>query len=179
MSTTWEKVRTTKPRGLALIASGLALFAIVAAWAFELIGGFKPCALCLTQRIPYYVGIPVLGAALVAASFASRRAVFAALAAIASAVFVIGAGYGVYHSGVEWSFWPGPSACGAAAEQPASINDLLTQLETVEIIRCDEVQGRFLGLSFANYNVLTSLAVALLSLWAAAKAYYGSSSVSQ
>ena len=32
---------------------------IAAAWGFELIGGYVPCALCLQERIPYYVGVPI------------------------------------------------------------------------------------------------------------------------
>ena len=33
----------------------VALSVILSAWAFELIGGFQPCGLCLQQRIPYYI----------------------------------------------------------------------------------------------------------------------------
>ena len=33
------------------------------------------------------------------------------------------------------------------------------------MIRCDEVQWRFLGLSLAGYNVLISLAMAAIALW--------------
>jgi len=33
----------------------------------------------------------------------------------------------------------------------------------VKVVRCDEVQWRFLGLSLAGYNVLISLAMAALA----------------
>jgi disulfide bond formation protein DsbB len=33
------------------------------------------------------------------------------------------------------------------------------------VIRCDEVQWRFLGLSLAGYNVLLSLAAAGVAVW--------------
>jgi disulfide bond formation protein DsbB len=39
----------------------------------------------------------------------------------------------------------------------------LQRLDTVEVIRCDEVQWRFLGLSLAGYNVLTSLLMAAIA----------------
>jgi disulfide bond formation protein DsbB len=46
---------------------------------------------------------------------------------------------------------------------------LLERLDTVKVIRCDEVQWRFLGLSLAGYNVLISLLMAAIALWGAGK----------
>jgi disulfide bond formation protein DsbB len=87
----------------------------------------------------------------------------------------------VFHSGVEWKWWAGPTACSGAAELgPAS--GLLNRLQNLNITRCDEAAWRFLGLSLAGYNALISLAlaaVALLGAKASARKNYGSSSVSQ
>jgi disulfide bond formation protein DsbB len=46
---------------------------------------------------------------------------------------------------------------------------LLENLDKVKVIRCDEVQWRFLGLSLAGYNVLISLAMAALAAWGMAR----------
>jgi disulfide bond formation protein DsbB len=35
----------------------------------------------------------------------------------------------------------------------------------VKVVRCDEVQWRFLGLSLAGYNVLISLLMAAIAAW--------------
>ena len=35
----------------------------------------------------------------------------------------------------------------------------------MKVVRCDEVQWRFLGLSLAGYNVLISLAMAAIALF--------------
>ena len=59
----------TAPRLSALVVTLLSAATIAAAWAFELIGGYVPCALCLEERIPYYLGVPVALAALLAAWF--------------------------------------------------------------------------------------------------------------
>jgi disulfide bond formation protein DsbB len=48
---------------------------------------------------------------------------------------------------------------------------LMKKLESIRIVRCDEVQWRFLGLSLAGYNALISLALAALALWGARGAY--------
>ena len=67
------------------------------------------------------------------------------------------AGLGTYHSGVEWGFWQGPTDCTGPVVNLGSAGDLLSRLDTVKVVRCDEVQWRFLGLSLAGYNVLISL----------------------
>jgi disulfide bond formation protein DsbB len=75
------------------------------------------------------------------------------------------AGLGVYHAGVEWKFWQGPTDCTGEIGNLGSAGNLLERLDTVKVIRCDEVQWRFLGLSLAGYNVLISLAMAALAGW--------------
>ena len=74
-----------------------------------------------------------------------------ALAALANA------GLGTYHAGVEWGFWKGPTDCTGPVGNLGSAGNLLERLDTVKVIRCDEVQWRFLGISLAGYNVLISL----------------------
>ena len=49
--------------------------------------------------------------------------------------------------------------------------DLLKQLQTVNVVRCDEAAWRFLGLSLAGYNVLISLALAAVAAWGAVTAW--------
>ena len=77
------------------------------ALAFEHIGGYIPCALCLLQRDPYYYGIPVAVAALLSALFGGPAWLTRLLLAIAGIMMLVGAGMGVYHAGVEWGFWEG------------------------------------------------------------------------
>ena len=79
--------------------------------------------------------------------------------AIVAAIFVWGAYMGVYHAGVEWGFWPGPTACtGTGAE--IDFDDLSG--DSTPVIGCDVVQFRFLGISLAGYNALISLAIVAL-----------------
>jgi disulfide bond formation protein DsbB len=42
---------------------------------------------------------------------------------------------------------------------------LLENLDRVKVVRCDQVQWRFLGLSLAGYNALISLLMAAISGW--------------
>lgn len=135
---------------------------LVGAWIFEYGFGIKPCPLCLEQRYAYYVVIPL--AALIA--FARARGVgtpaLVGLAIIAAAMLA-NAVLGTYHAGVEWGFWPGPTDCSGTPDFSAG-GSLLNKLQNVQVVRCDEVQWRFLGLSLAGYNVLISLAMAAVAV---------------
>ncbi len=149
------------------VALVLALAAIVTALGFEHLGGLVPCPLCLEQRYAYYIGIPALFGALVLA--ASERPKLAALSFFAVAlVFLANAGFGVYHAGVEWKFWPGPEACSPPAGELKPLGRaLIDRLESARVVRCDEASWRFLGLSFAGWNVVASFLIFTAALQAA------------
>jgi len=149
-------------REAALGVGLLALAAILAALAFQYIGGYEPCALCYRQRWGYYAGVPL---ALLAAVFASARPALAVgLLAAAALGFVVNAGLGVHHVGVEWGWWAGPAGCaGGAADLTTDASNMLEALRTTRVIPCDEPEFRFLGLSFAGYNALISGGLALLA----------------
>ncbi len=143
-----------------------ALAGIVTALGFQYIGGMQPCPLCLQQRYAYYAGIPVLFAGLVLFG-AGRRKEAALLFFLVALAFLANGGLGVYHAGAEWKFWPGPDTCAAGAPGPAAGGNLLSRLQTVKVIRCDEAAGRFLGLSFPGWNVFLSIALCIGALQAA------------
>ena len=91
-----------------LIAAGGAA-TILGAYVFEYGFGYRPCPLCLDQRIAYYVSIPLaLLIALGAGYGASRKVLMLGLGAIAIAM-LINTVLGVYHSGIEWRWWAGPA----------------------------------------------------------------------
>lgn len=148
----------------------LTLFAaaagIVIALGFQHLGGVEPCALCFQQRYAYYAGIPALFGALVLLAADQRKAAGIVFFLVALA-FLANAGLGTYHAGAEWKFWPGPDACSATGAAPAAGGNLMERLKNVKVVRCDEPSGRFMGLSFAGWNVFLSLALCIGALQAA------------
>ena len=148
---------------LALLVS---LAAILAALAFEHLGGYAPCPLCLMQRYAYYAAIPLLFAALVLDA-AERPTAARILFAIVALMFLANTGLAVYHAGAEWKFWPGPDTCAAPSSSLATrAGGLLQQLEQTRVVRCDEAPWHFLGLSFAGWNAVLSLLLSAVSLQA-------------
>lgn len=130
--------------------------AIAGAWFFELALGYTPCKLCLLQRWPYYIGLPVGLAAYYAGG--ARTRLGRTLIILFMLIFLASAGLGAYHSGVEWKFWQGPADCGGRlTDGPANVLDLKKSLQNARVVRCDDAALRVLGLSFAGWNVVVSL----------------------
>src|SRR5258707_9892991 len=149
----------------ALAITAIAAATLAGAWFFQLVLDIRPCPLCLEQRYAYYLAVP-LGAliAIAAAKDAPRAAVIAGLAILALAALG-NAWLGTYHAGVEWHLWQGPTDCTGPIGNLGSAGNLLERLDTGKVIRCDDVQWRFLGISLAGYNVPISLLMAADPAW--------------
>ena len=103
------------------------------ALGFEHIGGYIPCKLCLEQRVPYYAGVPIALLAALAAMFKAPAMLPRALLVAAGLAMAYALYLGIYHSGVEWSWWAGPADCTATGGGAISSGkDLLSQIDTVK-----------------------------------------------
>lgn len=172
-----------EPLWLALAMLVIAAATILGALGFEHIGGYQPCALCLMQRTPYYIGVPLAAATALAGWLGASRTWLAALFVLFGALMLGSLGLAAYHAGVEWKFWEGPASC-APSIGIGSAADMLNQLETMRAPSCTDAVWRFLGLSFAGWNVLVSALLAALAFHAAALCRrraqgHGSSTASQ
>jgi disulfide bond formation protein DsbB len=149
-------------RALWIAAASVAILAAV--WIFQL-SGYAPCELCLAQRYAFYTTIPL---ALLTA-LASRSAHRLALAgfALLALVFAANAVLAAYHVGVEYHWWAGPSACTGSLTGSLDVNNLVETLNSVKVVRCDEVQLRIAGLSLAGWNVVASAVLAVYAAIAA------------
>jgi disulfide bond formation protein DsbB len=150
------------------IAFVLALATIAGAWGSQLFGGLVPCELCLAQRQAYYWGLPVLAVVLILWNRLPLAVWYVGIA-LGALIFVWSIYMGSYHAGVEWGFWPGPTACTGSGTAGGSLDFNQLAAGTIEkVVPCDVVQFRFLGISLAGYNALISLAIVVLLLAAMA-----------
>ena len=161
-------MRLTETRSAILVLAGM-VAVIAGALAFQHIGGYIPCKLCLEQRTPYYAAMPVALLAIAASAMKGPRYLSRGLLAVCGLFMIYSAILGGYHAGVEWNWWPGPTDCGATAAGgvPESADDLLSGLSSTRPPSCDEAALRIAGLSLAGWNVLTSLAIAAIAFQAA------------
>lgn len=146
------------PRTAAIAVFVLAFATIAAAWGFQA-AGYAPCELCLAQRIPYYIGVPLAG--MLALAMPALPPVLARIGLLLLALLFIGSCiFGIYHAGVEWGFWQGPTACTGSFK---ASGDLLADIETTNVVRCDAVAIRIAGLSLAGWNGVMSAGLAGLA----------------
>jgi disulfide bond formation protein DsbB len=83
-------------------------------------------------------------------------------------------GYGfylaVYHSGVEWAFWPGPTDCAAVATNiETDAGNLLESMNATHPPSCDKAALRILGLSMAGWNAIASVILMSVAVRAAVR----------
>jgi disulfide bond formation protein DsbB len=152
------------------VAAAAAIFAVSAgtllgAWFFEYALNLPPCPLCLEQRLPYHMVIPLSGLMAIAASVGAPPKLLKVGFIVIMLAMLAGAGLAAYHAGIEWRWWPGPADCSGPVTDIKAGGPLVEQLQSVNIARCDEAPWRLFGLSLAGYNVLISLAVAALAWW--------------
>ena len=130
----------------------IAAATIFAALAFEHLGGYAPCPLCLEERYAYY--------------FAGRATSLARILLVLIALaFLANAAAGIYHAGIEWKWWPGPGECSGAFELQWGEGGIVD----TPVIRCDEASWRFLGLSFAGWNAAVSALLACVASYGATR----------
>jgi disulfide bond formation protein DsbB len=132
-----------------LVPAGL----LAGALGSQHLGGLHPCEMCYWQRYPHWAAI-----ALGVLSFLipSMRRPLVLLAALA--IGVSGA-IGVFHAGVELGWWEGLTTCTSTGA--ATLQDILA----APVVRCDQVQFSFLGVSMAGWNAAISLVAAGTIAW--------------
>ena len=163
---TTASARASRTYALTALFLMLAMAATVGtALIFQYWGGYIPCKLCLAQRTPYYVGVPLMAVALISSAL-NWPAWLTRLLLLAGGLLMVYSLYlGVHHAGVEWGWWAGPTDCGAVdAGAGSSSGGVLDQIDKVVPPSCDKASLRILGLSFAGWNALASFFLGLIAL---------------
>jgi len=154
-----------RPQPWILVALASALGLLAAAHAFETFGGLPPCELCLTQRAVYWLAAAVAAGGLILLRVQPPEPVARFICLALALVFAGECGSAAYHAGVEWKWWPGPTAC-TGGNTHVTLDQLKAFAEGrhVAIVRCDQPAFRVLGLSMAGWNTLIALKLTVLSV---------------
>ncbi len=156
-------VRARPIAGAAIMVALGGALAVLGAWFFQYGLGFQPCPLCYEQRYPYYFGVPLALLLILGESAGSRRRVLLGGLLALTGLMLWNAVLGGYHAGIEWKWWAGPPDCSGSFQNPG--RDLIKNLQSIRVVRCDEAAWRFLGLSLAGYNALIAIALAAVAAW--------------
>ena len=147
------------PAAARLIALLLPAALLAGAFGSQYLGGLYPCEMCWWQRYAHMAAIVPAALAFTGPSASGRSRVLTLLAALAIAV---SGAIAVYHAGVEARIFEGFTQCTSTLSKGVSTADLLKQITHAPLVRCDEVQFRFLGISLAGWNAIFSLGGAAL-----------------
>jgi disulfide bond formation protein DsbB len=152
-----------------LIALLLPLCLLGGAYGSQYFGGLQPCEMCWWQRYAHMAALLPAVLAFTAPANSLRARDLTILAAIAIAV---SGAIGFYHAGVELHVFKGFTTCTATAKA-TSTQELFKELMHAPLVRCDEVQWSFLGVSLAGWNAILSLSGAAVTAFLALTARRG------
>lgn len=155
------------PVATAFFVSVIMALTVLGALAFQHIGGYIPCKLCLEQRIPYYIGAPLMLIAAYAGAAGARPSLVRILLLLGAVVLAVSLFLGAKHAGVEYGWWAGPTDCGAVAPPSGGGGaGVLDDLNAFVPPSCDKAAWRdpVLRLSFAGWNTVISAVLLLVAM---------------
>ena len=117
---------------------------------------YKPCKLCLYQRVPYIFAIFI---SFVGYNYFKNDKILILIVVI----FSIGVLISGYHYGIENSIFEEFSGCAANNLEIIDKSELLKSLDD-NVSSCKDVNFKLFGISLAGINLLLSLLIVVYSL---------------
>ena len=136
----------------------ISIFVLISAYFVEYILGYKPCNLCLIERLPYFFSIIIILLCLTINKF--YKIVFILL----TITFAVGTILSFYHFGIEQGFFKESLVCVTNNEiNSLAKEDLIKELQK-KVVSCKDVQFTLLGLSLAIINTIISFILSVITL---------------
>ena len=135
----------------------LSIIALCSAYFIEYILKYKPCNLCLIERLPYFLAIIVILLGLSLNRF--EKLIFISLSLIfTSATFL-----SIYHVGIEQGFFEESLVCVANNEiNVLNKEDLLKKFQKI-VVSCKDVEFTLFSLSLATINSIISFILSVIT----------------
>ena len=134
----------------------ISLLSLLTALYIEFFLGYKPCKLCIYQRIPYLIAIFLT---FLGISYSKNFIWLYALLLIFFSSFLLSG----YHLGIEQEIFEEFSGCTGNSLDIIDKNELLKMLNS-QLNSCKNVDFRIFGLSLAAINFLLSSIILILNL---------------
>ena len=135
-------------------------FILLIVYYLEFFLGIEPCRLCIYQRFPYFITILLAIFFLLIKNQNFKRIIFLLYIIIFSSSLILS----VHHFGVENNWWNALTSCEAYTKNFSNSNNLKEYLLNKNYIACDEISFKFLGVSLAGYNVITSSLLLIIAI---------------
>ena len=136
----------------------ISIFALASAYFIEYILGYKPCNLCLFERLPYLFAIILIFTVLIINKL--EKIILIILSIIFAAATILS----FYHFGIEQGFFEESLVCIANNDvNNLTKEDLIKDLQS-KTISCKDVDFRLFGLSLATINFIISFILSAITL---------------
>ncbi len=141
------------------------------AYFFQYGFDYYPCQMCYWQRYPYMAVIllGLLGGAHEKNMITLPSFILKALLMLSIFLLLVDGGIAGFHAGVEYGWWEGVTACTSPVDMSGSIEDVLEQIKSAPLIRCDTAAWALFGISMAGYNFFVALGLAVFGLFSLKK----------
>jgi len=164
-ATDWWNWQRQLPR-LVLLAC---VAALLTAYIAEYVFGYRPCKLCLWQRVPYFAAAALALVSLAASGEQTRRLALGACAV----AFIVGGSIALHHVGVERHWWGNVTSCGGELPISMSTSDFLAALSAPPDPACDAPIWIIFGFSAAIWNTLLNVVLAALTIFGLSRIMFG------
>ena len=140
-----------------IIIFTLSFFSLAAAFYIEYIFGFKPCILCVYQRIPYAIAILTS----LTAFFIGNRNI---LLIILGLTFLAGILLAGYHVSIEKGFIEPIFSCTGENIKALEKEEILKSLDNIQP-DCKDVDFSIFGVSLATLNFIISFVLTIVIVY--------------
>ena len=123
----------------------------------EYVFGYKPCNLCLIERIPYGLSIIIL---IVNFNFKKNQIFYSVLLVLVFSFSII---ISIYHFSIEQGLIDESTLCVSENLNLLTKEEVLESLKELNI-SCKNVAFKIFGLSLTTYNIIISILMLLMSL---------------
>jgi len=131
-------------------------FVLVSAFVIEHGFNYRPCKLCLYERIPYFLSILLIAKIFLIKGYEKVTLL------ILSLIFIISSTLAFYHFGIEQGFFKESSACVVEnLSENLTKEDLLKELNQ-NSISCKDVSFNVFGISLAAINTIFSITLSVI-----------------
>ena len=140
-----------------IIIFTLSLFSLIAALYVEYILGFKPCILCIYQRIPYAIAILIS----LTAFFIGNRSILLIILGLTFLASILLSGY---HVSIEKGIIEPLFSCTGENIKALEKEEILKSLNNIQP-DCKDVDFSIFGVSLATLNFIISFVLTIVIVY--------------
>jgi len=135
----------------------ISIIALSFAYFVEYILNYKPCNLCLIERLPYFLAIIIIFLGISLNRF--EKIIFISLGLIFTSATILS----LYHVGIEKGFFEESLVCVSNKEiNILNKEDLLKEFQKT-VVSCKDVEFTLFGLSLATINGIISFILSVIT----------------